>query len=138
MLKIQKITIYCDFIMFAQIFQIGTLEDHYLFEIPNRQKRSTTHSQEHHNILESHSQVSTFLLTFLCQFFCHQFEMNLCSTIFMKKYFVFPSPAPFSNSTINPPLHVAIFYPVLCSVYTPTLPVSALVHLAISFSCCFP
>ena len=40
-------------------------------------------------------------------------------------YVLFPHPHPFPNSTIDPPLRVAIVYPVVCSAYTPTLPVPA-------------
>ena len=45
---------------------------------------------------------------------------------------------PFPNSTKDLSLRVAIVYLVMCSAYTPTLPVWVLVHFGISLSCCFP
>ncbi|XP_025076934.1 furin-like protease kpc-1 [Pomacea canaliculata] len=42
------------------IGQIGSLEDHYLFEIPNRQKRSSERSHEHHAALSTHPEVHWF------------------------------------------------------------------------------
>merc|ERR1719239_953550 len=40
-------------------------------------------------------------------------------------YVLFPHPHLFPNSTIDPPLRVAIVYPVVCSAYTSTLLVPA-------------
>ncbi|XP_050403220.2 furin-like protease kpc-1 isoform X2 [Patella vulgata] len=40
--------------------QIGDLEDHYFLEIPQRERRSASHSQEHHDLLSSHSDVHWF------------------------------------------------------------------------------
>merc|ERR1719239_1760282 len=48
-------------------------------------------------------------------------------------YVLFPHPHPFPNSTIDPPLRVATVYPVVCSAYTPTLPVPA--HSRHSYHC---
>ena len=36
---------------------IGTIKDHYLFEHPHVHKRSTTHSQIHHETLKNHPHV---------------------------------------------------------------------------------
>lgn len=40
--------------------QVGTLEDHYLFEIPHRQKRSIDPSHDHHKYLSDHPKVHWF------------------------------------------------------------------------------
>ncbi|NP_001191402.1 furin-like prohormone convertase precursor [Aplysia californica] len=45
---------------FINLGQIGSLDDHYLFEIPHRQRRSATHSHEHHTALTDHGEVGWF------------------------------------------------------------------------------
>ena len=44
------------------LLQIGTLHDHYLFEIPHRQTRSAGPSRDHHAILSSHPKVINSLI----------------------------------------------------------------------------
>ncbi|CAG5127635.1 unnamed protein product, partial [Candidula unifasciata] len=39
---------------------IGSLEDHYLFEAPHRERRSASPSHEHHSLLQEHDQVHWF------------------------------------------------------------------------------
>jgi hypothetical protein len=45
---------------FTNLGQIGTLEDHYLFEAPHRKRRSASPSHDHHAALEEHEQVHWF------------------------------------------------------------------------------